>query len=523
MRPLSWTRSRARRRRGRASQLGIGPRRPVAATTTSAGSTVPSSRRTPVTTRRPGRRPARAGDAGRRRRRRVRSSTPGWASDRLGAAPTRGRAPHDEHRQVLVAGLRLAEVGVAGMVVQPAASRASSTSGKRSRSSTTMRARKPWVWCTWGAPRPLGGEAASASPVERQGVALEQRDLVAGPAERRARRPARPRRRRRPRPAPTRFPSTTSPPSPRSAPPTSWQRPLPRDLRYGNGCCQTPLTPTVSRAPMAGTVSRPLGRPPPPTAGPSAARCCSTPRSSCSAPRAGRARRCGRSARRRGSTPGTSTRASTTSTRWWWPSTTARRRAARPSSRPSTAPATTPRPDARRDRGTSRSSTRTAAGPGSSTSRRSATRRSTGAASRRATTLVASSSSTPSTATAASRGEQIGRIAAAVLVGGLQRAVWWPGSTGASTSPATARRRRHRAVPGLGDTAAAIAGRAGRGGAPVARRIRRRWWAATGASRGVHDGRGRGRGGYGARASVRGARAPVSVWTEAGRTGCSSW
>ena len=43
----------------------------------------------------------------------------------------------------------------------------------------------------------------------------------------------------------------------------------------------------------------PLGRASPPrTAGPSGASCCSTPPSSCSAPRAGRARRCGPSARR---------------------------------------------------------------------------------------------------------------------------------------------------------------------------------------------------------------------------------
>ena len=77
---------------------------------------------------------------------------------------------------------------------------------------------------------------------------------------------------------------------------------------------------------------------------PNAGRCCSTPPSSCSAPRAGRAPRCGRCARARGSTPATSTRASTTSTRWWWRSTTASSRSCgRGRRRRGSAPATTRR------------------------------------------------------------------------------------------------------------------------------------------------------------------------------------
>ena len=157
-------------------------RAPSAATTRSASRTVPSSRSTPSTTGDAvGRRPARpsapvtvdAGadvDAGLGERPRGAGPTRRWCGGR--SAPRGPRRPAAARR-----GRRSSASSCT-----PAASSASSTSGKWSRSSTTMRARNPWVWWTCGAPRRsaangllgvgVGGErvrARAASPGGRPG------------------------------------------------------------------------------------------------------------------------------------------------------------------------------------------------------------------------------------------------------------------------------------------------------------------------------------------------------------------
>ena len=74
---------------------------------------------------------------------------------------------------------------VIGMVRPPTASRSSSTSGKCSRSSTKMRARKPWVWWTCGAPRRSAANASSASAPGRA-AGRARRSVTSWPARPRA-------------------------------------------------------------------------------------------------------------------------------------------------------------------------------------------------------------------------------------------------------------------------------------------------------------------------------------------------
>ena len=183
--------ARRRRRRARASIAGTVLRRPDASTTRLAAI---------AGRRRGGRRRStgtpshdvvgQAGDAARRAQ-----LDAGLGQRGLAQQPLQRRAAHDQHRQVLVAGLRLAEV-VAGRHGDAARRRSSaaSTSGKWRRISTTRRARKPWVWWTCGAPRRSAANASSASPLVGSGVAVEHEHLVAGPPERqRGAQPADPR------------------------------------------------------------------------------------------------------------------------------------------------------------------------------------------------------------------------------------------------------------------------------------------------------------------------------------------
>ena len=162
MSPLSWTVSSTSTPTSR-SQAGTSPRRPVAATTTSASMVEPSSRRrpttrgmppslggwsatstpstpTPATTSTPGSANAAFrsthSNVVRRTARTVRSSSPGRASPRLCAN---------------------------GIGNPPAASSDASTSGKRSRRRTRIRARKPWVWRACGAPDRSVVNASSGS------------------------------------------------------------------------------------------------------------------------------------------------------------------------------------------------------------------------------------------------------------------------------------------------------------------------------------------------------------------------
>ena len=178
-----------------------------------------------------------------RRRRRCGPRRAAAASDGLAQHPLEGGAAHDEHREVLVAGLRLAEVGGQRQrrCSRPA-SRSSSTSGKRSRSVTARRARKPWVWWTCGAPRRSASERLLGVGGGRQRVALEHRDLVAGAAE---------------------GERGASPPTPPPTMTTLLRSAARRaTLRYGNGRCQLRLaSPQPSRwAGLALRTARPQRR-----------------------------------------------------------------------------------------------------------------------------------------------------------------------------------------------------------------------------------------------------------------------
>ncbi len=185
-----------RRRRARPATPASGRARPLAATTTSASTVVPSSSRTPVTigSRRPGRRRRRGRSTptpGAHRRRPARPARPG-------AAPTRRWcAARSSTARSSSPGSGSPRLAVVGIVMPPAASRASSTSGKRSRSTTTRRARKPWVWWTCGAPRARRRRPPRVG-VGGQRVPFEQRHPVAGAAEGQGTWRARRRRRRSP-------------------------------------------------------------------------------------------------------------------------------------------------------------------------------------------------------------------------------------------------------------------------------------------------------------------------------------
>ena len=187
-----------------ASHAGTSPRRPVVATTRSAASTVPSSRRTPVTVGGPSTlassstpatpRPTRKLDAGLGEHRPAHDPLEGGATarqhaqvvvglDALRASPRRARRVR---RRAAIGGGLDAEVGSA-----------CSTSGKRSRRIVRARPRNTCGWRTWGAPRAVPVEGGLG--VGRHGgvVALDERDAVAGPRPGRARNRGRRCRRRR--------------------------------------------------------------------------------------------------------------------------------------------------------------------------------------------------------------------------------------------------------------------------------------------------------------------------------------
>ena len=228
------------------------------------------------------------------RRRRVRSSTPGWRAAawrsthskvvRRTMSTARSSSPGCGSPRLSVGGQGRAPDGAAGR-------RARRGSGRAARRRCGRGSRGSGATC--GAPRRSAANASSASAVGRQRVALEHGDLVTGPAERQRRgEPADAATDARPHDvAPTTLPRPTS----RAVPvPLDLATTVARTLGYGNDRCQLPLTrrrplPARRRAP------RPWAGAPAPSdrRAPSAGRSCSTPPSTCSAPRAGRARRCG--------------------------------------------------------------------------------------------------------------------------------------------------------------------------------------------------------------------------------------
>ena len=176
--------SRARRRRASASQPG---------TVAAAAGGRRSRRRRRAWCRRRGATPATTGvppspvgpatspvdaDAGA-------DSTSGWASDGLAQHPLEGGAAHDDHLQVLVAGLR-ARRGRAVIGIVDAAGREQVVEhvGEAVAELTWRRARKPWVWCTCGAPRRSAAKASSASAAAGSASRSSSVTVVAGPAER---------------------------------------------------------------------------------------------------------------------------------------------------------------------------------------------------------------------------------------------------------------------------------------------------------------------------------------------------
>ena len=159
IRPLSWIVS-STVTPCSASHAGTGLRRPIAATTTRAGTVVPSASVTPSTTGVP---PV-AGTT-------VRPVT--VASVRIvtrGSASAALRSTHSNVVRRTTSTARSSSPGcgspsaaVVFNVWPPAAMSASSTSGRCSRSSTTTRARNPCVWWACGAPTRSETNASSGS------------------------------------------------------------------------------------------------------------------------------------------------------------------------------------------------------------------------------------------------------------------------------------------------------------------------------------------------------------------------